>query len=640
MQAIGDNNIPREIKIDSSESPIQRLRPGSAHHAYVLEYLTSRIRSSEDKMKNFYDRWNYSERRHQAYLNLPKYEKMLKHMSDSGAPPQPAVIVFPYQYAVTSTIVTYLTRVFCGRNPIFSLNARNAQSAQNVRNMETMLQYHAEHTNLVRVLFQYLLDGMIYGLSVTRNSWTSEYNYRTARRETTPLERATGATSPTQVSSNLVKTYEGNNVINIDPFMFFPDPNVPMNMVAEKGEYVFWRQFMGKHLLLREEAVGSIRWIRETPNNLPSSSSYNWHNLSNRNYITSGDAHAGGDGRGGQQIPNSIYQIDQGSVDIIPAELGLSDNTRPEKWLFTIANGQQIIQADPLNLDHGHHPVSVTEPYSTGYGFGSPSLSDYVGPIQDIISWFIDSHIYNVRASLNNMFIVDPSKVEMQDVLNPKPGKTIRLKSSAIGTDVRTVMSQLPVSDVTRAHVTDMDAFIRIGDTVSAVSENLRGLQDPGGRKTATEIRVTGESAANRLAALAQYISAQGIKELATQMVLNIQQLQQEEQFLQVSGGEWSSVTPMGLSGDFLYPIQDGTLPIDKVAQQDLWTKILEGVANDPELRQNYSLPRMFEFVCKEIGGAANIINFRIQPELQPPGAIQSGVQSGQLQPINGAVPA
>ena len=50
-----------------------------------------------------------------------------------------------------------------------------------------------------------------------------------------------------------VLTYQGNTVRAQDPFMFFPDPRVPMCLCAEKGEYVFWRNFEGRHQLLKEQ---------------------------------------------------------------------------------------------------------------------------------------------------------------------------------------------------------------------------------------------------------------------------------------------------------------------------------------------------------------------------------------------------
>ena len=200
-----------------------------------------------------------------------------------------------------------------------------------------------------------------------------------------------------------------------------------------------------------------------------------------------------------------FMQVDQGTVEVIPKDLGLGDSTVPEKWLFTILNESQIVQAEPFLADHGRHPVCVVEPYSGGYSFGNLGLLDYLGGMQDLTSWFANSHIDNVRKVLNDMLVVDPSMIEMQDLKNPEPGKLIRLKRTAWGQDVRQAVQQLAVQDVTRAHINDMDTFNRISQQVAAINDNLMGIQAEGGRKTATEVRTSSESAVSRLAAQARH---------------------------------------------------------------------------------------------------------------------------------------
>jgi hypothetical protein len=281
-----------------------------------------------------------------------------------------------------------------------------------------------------------------------------------------------------------------------------------------------------------------------------------------------------------------------------------------------------------------------------GYGFGQPALSDYIAPIQDIVSWFVASHIYNVRTALNNMWVYDPSKIEGQDLKNPQPGKMIRIKPAGVGADVRTLIQQLPVQDVTRSHMGDLQAFLRIGDQISAINDNMRGVVREGGRKTATEVRVSGESAASRLATQASLYSAQSISKLATQMCINIQQFQEDDMYLRILGEEeFDRIGPADLMGDFIFPIHDGTLPLDRVAAFDIWKEILMGLAQDQELRQSHSFPKLFEWVAEQ-GGAVNISSFRtpnfaqivaqggIQPQVMPDEQVEQQAQAGNLVPM------
>jgi len=238
------------------------------------------------------------------------------------------------------------------------------------------------------------------------------------------------------------------------------------------------------------------------------------------------------------------------------------------------------------------------------------------------------------------MLVVDPSMIEMQDLKNPEPGKLIRLKRAAFGQDVRAAVSQLAVQDVTKGHMTDFETLGKVKQQLSAVSENIMGIQDSGGRKTATEVRTSGEAGVSRLAYLSRVISARGMVDLTETMSLNNMQYLSAPFYLSVVGkdglekGLW--IQPEMLVGDFYYPVHDGTLPTDKVAMLDVWKEVLLAVLQDPGLRGAYDIPKLFEYVAT-LGGAKNIQNMRVKG--MAPGQIDAGVQSGNLAPVGGDRP-
>lgn len=87
----------------------------------------------------------------------------------------------------------------------------------------------------------------------------------------------------------------------------------------------------------------------------------------------------------------------------------------------------------------------------------------------------------------------------------------------------------------------------------------------------------------------------------------------------------------MVIDGDFYYPINDGTLPLDRAMLLGVWQQILMGVAQDPQLRQVYSLPELFRFVA-DLGGARNIDQFKVQ--VQPDAAIEGQLANGNIMPV------
>lgn len=621
--SLPESEWPSIRATDMDKRPIDRLKPGTKIHARVKNYLISRLEDSEKEMSKFYPRWEVQEKKVQAYIDLPKWEQDLKDLNDKGEPPKITSIVVPYSFATISTIVTFLLHTFAGRRPMFQVGSYKDGGVGGAKNMETLLQFQADHARLVRQLYQFLQDSQVYGVGVLRNLWVNDQRERTVIRP--------GPLGGLQRGRETRLIYQGNEMLAQDPFMFFPDPRVPMQEVNKLGEFVFWRDFQGKHILLRDQANGLLKWVEYTPETLPHAK----RSDSSRSIRAFGASTPGAQ----NTLPKSYVQRDQGTVEIIPAELGLGESKTPEKWMFTLLNKEVIAQAEPLGMDHGMHPVCVTEPYTMGYGFGQLGISDYLGPLQDAITWLINSHIDNVRRVLNNMFIVDPTRVEMQDFKTPGPGRIIRLKKSAYGQDVRTILQQLPVQDVTGQHIQDAELFMRMGQTMSAITQNLLGVQDAGSRKTASEVRISGESAASRLSAQARLISAQAIVDLTEQMSLNTQQFLTEEFYLQVVGqegmAEYVNIGPTEVVGDFHYPIHDGTLPLDRVALFDVWRQVFQAVQQDPALRAEYSLGKIFEYVA-ELGGARNIESMKLNAQSDE--AIQQQVQAGNAVPIDQAL--
>jgi hypothetical protein len=625
---------PPATEAKPEKKPIDLLVPQSELHNTVLQYLLRRLNYSERTMTQFYSRWNASERKFQAYINLPDYENQLKQMNKSGTPPAVVSITIPYSFATIWTIVTYLVHTFCGQKPIFQVSAYKEESIEATSYMETILQYNADHTRLILRLIQWFLDSEIYGFGAVRCLWDEERANRTVWTN----QSTGGLLLPNAPKRNMRQrqekvVFEGNKVTNIDPFMFFPDPRVPMSEVNKRGEFVFWRSFEGKHVLLRDQAQGLIKWVDNIAN-MPQGI---WGELSGKSVralVAEGQS-SPGDPQLRDIRATPYYQLDQCSIEIVPKELNLGDRDSPEKWLFTIGNKSQIIQAEPLDYDHGRHPVAVIEPSSSGYAFGQPGTLDFLGPIQDTLSWFINSHIHNVRTAMNNMFVVDPSMVEIQDLKTPGAGKIIRLKRSAYGQDVKSVLTQLQVQDVTKGHIDSMRVFQQIGDIFAAVGDNMKGIQDEGGRKTATEIRTSGEAGASRLAARARFISAQGMVDLAEQMSLNIQQLMTQDFYLQVVGQKGMdnpiNISPQMVAGDFYFPVNDGTLPIDKTALLGIWREIWQTIVSNPLLAQKYDEGKLFEYIA-EIGGAKNISAFKIS--MAPDAQVENAAAGGNLVPL------
>lgn len=620
-----------EVRSQTGSSPIDKLNPetraGKKLHDKVREKLLERITYSEHRMSNFYTRWNANELRMQAYVNHPAKEDQLKQLNETGELPNAVRIVVPFGFAAASTLVTYLLHTFASRSPLFPLGSYKDEGVRSARRMETLLEQQADHADMVLTFWQWFTDFCVYGFGAVRTNWTVEEGLRTFRHRTIGPdnwneEYQPGGIPTIEATRDLVVIYEGNVAENIDPFGFFPDPRVPMHQIHKKAEFVFWRDYMCRLDLKNMESDGDFKYVDSADSTLPR----NHGDSSNRSLLARGISTPGSNedvesfGDRGQPIDSEFVQVDQGTVRLVPSKWGLGNGDRAELWQFTILNKDQIVQAEPLDADHDQHPIAVIEPFGLGYGFGAPGPADYIGPIQDLLSWLLNSHISNVRTHLNNTLVLDPSKLIMSDLKESGPGKRIRLRQSAAGLDVRTIIHQLDVKDVTSNHIADANIILQLGMLILGLNETVMGQQPEGGRRTAAEIRTTSQAAVSRLAMFSRVCSAQGVSTLTHQWVTNTQQYLSEDYATTILGkeGEELAIYSDEINGVFTYPIHDGSLPTDKIALAEIWQKIIEGVLSDEELRTRYDVGQMFEKAA-ELAGAQDIQQMRRSPTGNPP---------------------
>lgn len=617
-------------RANQANAPIDRLVPGSETHTRLLAHLTGLFDLSARKMGAFHNRWRSNEMLYQAYLSTKTAEEFRNAAVKQNKKPELVEITVPYAFSAIQTIVTYLLHTFCGRRPMWQVGSNRDDKVRLSENLQTILQYNADHERMVRKLYQYFHDGETYGVQIMRCLWKVKQQRVTRTQTQTPgIPGLINAPPTAERVQEVVTKFEGNDIWNIDPFDFFPDPRCPMDQVSEKGEFVFWRTYEGKFTLKKAEAEGLLKWtdrVGAAPNDQRTGQS-------TRNRLAEGDENPA---FGSPAWGEHNVELVQGTVEIIPSQWGLGDSADYEKWLFTIGNRSQIIQAEPLDLDHDKHPVIAGEPYSTGYGFGNIGIADMLQPMQDMMSWMLNSHIYNVRSVLNNTLVVNPQMVDMEDLKKPGPGRVIKLKPAAFGQNVQNAVSQLQVTDVTRTHVTDLQMINRFADLISSTNDNMRGVQAAGGRKTATEVRTSGEAGASRLAAHARLVSAQSIVPCGEMMTYNYQQLLSEPVYVRILGQNAIEapirIGPEDLDGSFYFPVHDGTLPMDKVALLEIWKEILMAVLQAPGLAQIFDAVGIFEYVA-ELGGAKNLSTFKVQnaSNEQVAQAIQAGnMVSGQ----------
>ena len=575
------------------------LRPGSEVHERIVNNIMDRARDSFDVMSRRHPTWRKIDQTLTAYITLDEAEEAVQE-ADSR---KPVSIVVPYSYATLETLLTYWVATFLN-SPYFKYKGVTSEDTIGAIMLEKVVELQCVRNKVGLGLHTMFRDSLVYGFGVGSPVWTEKYGWKSV---------ATGMGRVRQPAM----LFEGNRLENIDPYLYLPDPSVPIHDV-QRGEFVGWIEctnYMG--MLSAETDNGdyfNARYLKGA--NCISS-------LLNSTSISDREKRYGGDGRGETQY-GTVNPVDVVwmYITLVPNDedwkLGSSD--RPEKWLFGVAADEVVVCAKPLGLDHDMFPVAICVPDYDGYSMAPISRMEVVYGLQGVLDFLFDSHVANVRKAINDMLIVDPFLLNMSDFNKPGPGKLIRLRRAAWGRGVDKVAQQLTVNDVTRAHMTDAGSVIDIMQRVSSAVDNLMGvMRHTSERRSATESRDARMSALSRLAKSTKIASMMMMQDMGYMMASQTQQLMTQEVYVSTMGrfqneleeeygfsGDMK-VTPDQLLIDYDCMVHDGTIDTGEWAEQ--WTQLFQIMATAPAIGAGFDMVRVFKHIAR-LMGAKNVNDF------------------------------
>ena len=592
-----------------------------------------------------FERWRGAEEKALAYIPDTEVDRTRK-AARAGGIPQYTTIQIPYSYAVLMSAHTYLTSVFLARDPVFGYKGTHGESEMQTQAVEALMAYQVSKGAMLPYLYTWLLDPLKYGQGVICNWWDERVRAYSEIQEVQEFDEATqlpvGPAEKMQ-RTELQRVYSGNTIENVQPQDFIWDTRFTMREF-QKGEFcgrkrmIPWNQIVQRSKLkyymnVEHLTKGTGQGISDENNE--GSGQLERPELFDSEYYSEGNRERS------HPMTVEAYEL---VVEVIPKEWNLSKSDYPEKWVFTVSSDYTVLfGAQPLGLRHCDYPYAVIPFEPEGYGLTTRGMPEIIEPIQNTIDWLVNMHFYNVRASLNDRWVVDPSKVVMKDVLDPLPGKVIRLKPEAYGSDPKLAITQFPASNVTQGFIMqDLPAMFGIGERAIGVNDQIMGMLNAGGgRKTATEVRTSTSFGINRLKTVAEFASCTGFDPLARMLLSNSQQYFDMEMKLRIvgpaasmeAGAEFLMVDPVTISGFYDFIPVDGSLPVDKQALVVQWTQMMQQAYAIPQVAMGYDWARIFSWVA-QLAGLRNINQFRVQ--VMPDQVLAAQAQSGQTVPMGG----
>lgn len=635
-------------------------KPNSREHDKLKSMMMRRLQMAENQLSSRHDSWKKAERAYRLFVAPEEVMEPKEPIASfqESLYPYPTSVVIPMSYAIAQTLIAFWITQFTGQLPYIRVGNRNPESYGPAKAQELLLSYQLEHLGYIPTLYYWFLDALRYGQGIAKVFWDVKEREQTIR-STISIPALDGPVTLPINRKQRIMEYEGNAIEIIDPFTWRPDPRVPIARFQDGlfcGESIYRAYFS----LLKKQRDGLYENVEEIPfigragSEMRGATDAGSLGQSDRDRIMQANRFFG-------IVPDDedkgMVLVDEMAIDLIPRDVGVGTSDEVQRYFVTMGNRTTIIRAEEYPYDHEEFVYSVIESSPDIHSLMNPGIMELMEPIAQHISWLFNSHIENVRKSLNDMTLVDPSRINMDDLLNPSAGKTIRLAESAWGGGLDGVMQQFPVVDVTRGNVETALQLNEVLQRFSSATDAVQGQspQTKGGRarKTAMQFNVESQQAGLRLRMQAKMFSAQGLVPLARQMVQNNQSFMSEERYLKIMGsleqeyqgigravsGRGVIITPEDIQGQFDFPVFDGGTPLDPVRFAETWMNLASLAMQNPVLAQRIDHVQLFKQIAGSLG-VTDVARFLLpqQAQVMPDQQVEQQVQQGNLVPQpNGA---
>ena len=615
------------------------LRPGSDLHKSLRTKIWQRARKARNEIQKRFDSWREIDKTLTTYMPLKDKEEDIKNKDNS----KPVSIVFPYSYSMLEALLTYLSMAFF-QDPMFQYVGVEDDDTRGAMLMELVIKLHCIKNKVPLNIHTMLRDSLGYGVGITIPEWRKRYGKKPVKSSIITLSDL-GEEQTDQVTMVQSLLFEGNALSNIDPYMWLPDPSVSSSDI-QKGEFIGWVDRDNYMNLLSEESQ-------------PGSSYFNVKYLKSKKNKKSTFAldqsdrqtRHGGSAQLARDTANVTSPVDtiKMYINLIPKDWKLGPSEYPEKWYFELAADDVIICCEQAEHNHGMYPMSVASPEFDGYSITPIGRMEVLYGLQHTLDFLFNSHVANVRKAINDMLIVDPYLVNIEDLKDPKPGKLIRLRRPAWGRGVDKVVQQLQVNDITRANIADSAYITQWMDRISGADQSMQGSLRQGGpeRLTSAEFQGTRGSAVSRLQRLAMIIGIQAMQDIGTMFAVHTQQYMSQETYVKIVGnypdhlaalfgGKTNiRVNPQDLVVNYDLIVRDGSIPGGNFSSA--WIEMFKVIGTNPELMQQFDISRIFIYIAQQLG-AKNVEDFRrnlnrVQGQVMPDQQVMDQVQRGNLVP-------
>jgi hypothetical protein len=319
--------------------------------------------------------------------------------------------------------------------------------------------------------------------------------------------------------------------------------------------------------------------------------------------------------------------------------------------IVTMAQQRVIVQVDHNPYDHGEKPfVRIVDHLVPGEFWGIGEI-EWLEGLQDLRNALTNQRVDNVRLALDQMFVVDKSKIEDRSQLQRRPGGVIEVKG---GLPVSEVIQAIDVPDVTGSSYEETERIDQVVERVSGVNDYTMGQDSPTMNDTATGIALISEAGNTRFGHKVRMAEMTGFKRLARHFGAIIQQYWPEQRQVRIVGpGGAQDFVPFTweqVQGALDYDIEAASSTQTETVRQNQAMTLLQQLASlaDPMTGMPvFDVRALAEDVLDAFGKKDHDRYFTQPPQMAPglpgmPGMVEPGgmpQEAGFLQAVENAAP-
>lgn len=618
------------------------LRPGTEKAEKISRMLTDNFKLSHRHVSLNYPIWDDLEMFYRSYRLIDDEDR------ESEEKYGVRKIIVPIQFATIQTMLTFMMEVFTALKPVLRIRGADPASVKKARIMELCLDYDYRGNRGYLLLQQWFLNTFRYGFGVMENTWGTRSVIRKmlvpGRASTFNLEGQDHTVpGPLEYRNEPFTTFEGNIWNIVDNRKFYPDPRVPLANF-QRGNFCGHQNYihdMELAELENDDIIFNTKYIKQS---VPFGSGHG-SEVDERDHNRDrwrGASYLEGSMQIAQKDQTHVHE--QIIVKIIPRDYELSSEDRPQDWLFRRIDGQVIVAAEPN--PYQKFPYAVAEAYPDILAFMSQGVMEFTQPLAQHLNFLFNSHMANVRRIIKDMILVDPSRIDIRDLIDNQDGGFVRLLNAGYGQDPSQFAKQLSIQDVTSGHMVAAKEIREMWGEFTGATSHMFG-QISSGRRTAYELQGVFRQAGARMKMQADLMSAEGVAPLTEQMAMLRQENMSREQFMEVAGYSaldlgvdpdqiiegFLSVGRDHINGVFNYPAEEGVLPQDRAQMAETLDKMMDRIAQNPFLGQVFDIVTIFKETVRQ-GGIHNIDDF-LNRAVKVDTAIMTPDQIGELMARN-----